>query len=46
MLQAMGLQRIRHNLANEQQREMVFKMTAFMKQKQDVIKRTTRDKNI
>ena len=46
MLQAMGLQRVRHNLANEQQREMVFKMTAFMKQKQDVIKRNTRDKNI
>ena len=43
MLQSMGLQRVRHNLANEQQREMVFKMTAFMKQKQDVIKKNTRD---
>ena len=43
MLQSMGLQRVRHNLANEQQREMVFKMTAIMKQKQDVIKKNTRD---
>ena len=47
MLQSMGLQRVGHHLVTEQQqREMVFKMIAFMKQKQDVIKRNTRDKNI
>ena len=39
MPQSMGLQRVGHDLATEQQREMVFKMTAFMKQKQDVIKK-------
>ena len=40
-----GCKESRHDLATEQQREMVFKMIAFMKQKQDVIKRNTRDKN-
>ena len=46
MLQSMGLQRVGHHLVTEQQqREMGFKTTAFMRQKQDVIKRNTRDEN-
>ena len=40
MLQSMGWQRAGHDLVTEpQQREMDFKMIAFMKQKQDVIKK-------
>ena len=47
MLQSMGLQRVGHDLVTEQpQREMVFKMIAFMKQKQDVIKKNTREKTL